>query len=763
MLSSNGVLLSDPVEKLREWRAFFFGIGNAADDMPEEARLGNSLDAAFKQRIEDKVRDLLRRAAVSNSDLDAPFTMLELRQALGKLRRRTAVGPDGVPNAFLKLMGPHALQATLLLFNRIWISGTWPEAWREGLLVPLFKNSGTRLNMGDYRPITLTSCVAKLFENILLARLTSWADAAQTICEEQAGFRAGRSTLEHLFVLHEVIGARRESKQRTFLAFLDARRAYDRVWRDGLRLKLWKGGMQGRMFRFLDSMLGDVRRRVVVDGFESEPFSASVGLAQGAVLSPLLYAVFINELAEVLRSKSLGVVAWGRRIPLLLYADDIVLLADSPEQLQQMLDVASTYAHSWQFRFNTKPGKSNVVVVPSSKANLQAAERAAFRMADGPLHLSQEYKYLGVESGKTGAGCWNSFLSRVSRSALGKVHKLAYAVGSGDRPLRLDTAVHLFNAYVRPSWEYACGLWGAMLSKAGVDTLEKIQATFAKRVLQLGTSKVAHSYLRAELGLWPVELRVLQATLLLFGQLSRMPRSRLASHVFHNRCADVASGEGSRGKYSWCVVAKEALETEGFDGAWRSLTVPDRWSTLVKRHCRQRFRAAAQADVRAHHSLELFQRVSTFSGVESWLNIEQRHPGKLLKVRLRAGALPLMVHVGVANLLKERRMRQCVMCDSGAVETEEHFVAECSFYRDLREGCKARLRRVLLAAGLSQQAEPDFLQLIAGSASSTLPTCVQLKAEKCAWDFLRLAWRQRELIWQRVCVPGNPWRLPAPR
>jgi hypothetical protein len=299
-----------------------------------------------------------------------------------------------------------------------------------------------------------------------------------------------------------------------------------------------------------------------------------------------------------------------------------------------------------------------------------------------------------------------------------------------------------------------------MLSKAGVDTLEKIQATFAKRVAAWHLQ--SRSLLFACGGLWPVELRVLQATLLLFGQLSRMPRSRLASHVFHNRCADVASGEGSRGKYSWCVVAKEALETEGFDGAWRSLTVPDRWSTLVKRHCRQRFRAAAQADVRAHHSLELFQRVSTFSGVESWLNIEQRHPGKLLKVRLRAGALPLMVHVGVANLLKERRMRQCVMCDSGAVETEEHFVAECSFYRDLREGCKA-LRRVLLAAGLSQQAEPDFLQLIAGSASSTLPTCVQLKAEKCAWDFLRLAWRQRELIWQRVCVPGNPWRLPAPR
>src|SRR6185437_16625269 len=106
---------------------------------------------------------------------------------LAKLRRRSAVGPDGVPNAFLKLMGPTAQQATLLLFNRIWLSGRWPDDWREALVVPLFKNSGLRNNMGDYRPITLTSCVAKLFEHMLLHRLSEWADSAGLLCDEQAG------------------------------------------------------------------------------------------------------------------------------------------------------------------------------------------------------------------------------------------------------------------------------------------------------------------------------------------------------------------------------------------------------------------------------------------------------------------------------------------------------------------------------------------------------------------------------------------------
>ena len=281
------------------------------------------------------------------------------------------------------------------------------------------------------------------------------------------------------------------------------------------------------------------------------------------------------------------------------------------------------------------------------------------------------------------------------------------------------------------------------------------------RALQLGSAKVAHAYLRAELGLWPVQLRVLQSTLLLFGQLKVMPASRLAAHVFRNRCAEVQSGDAQLGKYSWCVVAKQALEAEGFGQFWLQ-PLPRRWPALVKRHCKVKLKSSTRAEVHAHHSLELLNRVSSFSGVEDWLKIEVRHPGRALKVRLRAGALPLMVHVGVANNLKDRSLRQCVMCRTGEVETEAHFVADCPYYQDLRERCLVRLQGLFDAAGESQP-RLDFLELIAGSGSSKLPASVRVKAEKCAWDFLRLAWRRRDLIWQRVCLDGNPWRLPAPR
>src|SRR4051812_42924046 len=123
------------------------------------------------------------------------------------------------------------------------------------------------------------------------------------------------------------------------MAFLDVRRAYDRVWRDGLLYQLLKAGLSGNMVTMLRSMLQTTKRRVVVQGQHSDDVDVTVGLPQGAVLSPLLYALFINGLATELKKRHLGSTPFGRWAGILLYADDIVLIADSAKELQAMLDV----------------------------------------------------------------------------------------------------------------------------------------------------------------------------------------------------------------------------------------------------------------------------------------------------------------------------------------------------------------------------------------------------------------------------------------
>ena len=476
--------------------------------------------------------------------LDRPFERVEIDSAINALRRFTAAGPDQIPNAFLKLLGPVAREALLVLFNRIWASGKWPQDWREAVVVPIFKK-GNRADPADYRPICLTSCVSKLFERVLLDRLSAWSERLGVLAEEQAGFRAGRSTLDQLFILHEVCGQRKERKLPSFLAFLDIRRAYDRVWKAGLELRLWEAGIRGQMFDFLCSMLNSNSvRRVAINGGLSDPFEATIGLAQGAVLSPLLFCIFINGLRDALSAKGLGVKFGDRRISLLLYADDVVLIAKSPEQLQQMLDIVSDYAKRWRFRLNTKPGKSNVVPVPASKRNLARCDAANLHVSDGPLHTSKDYRYLGIEFGSPGKRAWNAYIHRVYKSACDRVNQLCYAASRGRYPLSVKSLCQLFNGYVRPSAEYAQALWGSMLNKECEKLLSAVDRLFCKKVLRFHPeSRVSTAYLRAELGLLPSHLRAQRASLRLFGHLSSLGPSRLAGYVFQTRWLESQDNE----------------------------------------------------------------------------------------------------------------------------------------------------------------------------------------------------------------------------
>jgi Reverse transcriptase (RNA-dependent DNA polymerase) len=155
--------------------------------------------------------------------------------------------------------------------------------------------------------------------------------------------------MDQIFTLHEILASRRERRSHTFMAFLDARHAYDRVWRDGLLYRLVQCGVNGRMLRFLNSMLSATNRHVAAHGTRSAEFTTTVGLPQGAVLSPLLYAIFINALVDDLKARKLGVDVFGRKVGILLYADDIVLIAESAERCKRC----------WTAHRSTRPGGSS--------------------------------------------------------------------------------------------------------------------------------------------------------------------------------------------------------------------------------------------------------------------------------------------------------------------------------------------------------------------------------------------------------------------
>ena len=123
--------------------------------------------------------------------------------------------------------------ALVVLINVIWKSDVLPDIWKLVKIVPIFKG-GDECELGDYRGITLLSVISKVMEALVYERLVKYIERSNGLLDEQWGFREGRSTIDLIFMVSEILEKRRENKKKTFICFIDVIKAYDTVWVDGL-------------------------------------------------------------------------------------------------------------------------------------------------------------------------------------------------------------------------------------------------------------------------------------------------------------------------------------------------------------------------------------------------------------------------------------------------------------------------------------------------------------------------------------------------
>ena len=168
-------------------------------------------------------------------------------------------------------------------------------------------------------------------------------------------FRKKRSTVDQLLALTDLVVTRTKLNQSTFTAFVDFKKAYDFINRDKLWKRLFESGISGKMLNAIMSLYKSVSSCVRVNTFKTEWFNVHSGLRQGCILSPLLFNLYINDLAKYIKRLNIG----DEKICILLYADDIVLLAETANDLQVLLDAL----HDWccTHDMNIDSMKSNIV------------------------------------------------------------------------------------------------------------------------------------------------------------------------------------------------------------------------------------------------------------------------------------------------------------------------------------------------------------------------------------------------------------------
>jgi hypothetical protein len=264
------------------------------------------------EKDKDRVQDLrLREHACTTSIalFEDEFTQSELIRAMKKLKLRKSPGPDKIHNEMLIHLGSVGKAVILHLINKSWNEGALPRTWRNATITPILKKGKTADKVQNYRPISLTSCLGKLAEQMINHRLYWWLEAANVFNNSQAGFRAGQRTDDQLFRLSQRIADGFQGGKHTTAIFVDLQQAYDRVWRKGLLWKMHDAGIHGKMYRWVKMSLSDRTIQTKVHNGISSKQMLEEGLPQG---SPLSCTLFLNDLPkELLTEKALyaGILA----------------------------------------------------------------------------------------------------------------------------------------------------------------------------------------------------------------------------------------------------------------------------------------------------------------------------------------------------------------------------------------------------------------------------------------------------------------------
>ena len=236
-----------------------------------------------------------------------------------------------------------------LLFSAMLRHGTVPQSMSLSTIIPIPKNRRKCLNDSSiYRGIALGSLLGKVLDNILLCDNVNILQTS----DMQFGFKSKHSTTQCTFVLNEVIDYYLRHDSSIYLVLLDASQAFDRVQYVKLFRLLVKRGICPLTARLLAHMYTSQLIRVSWNGHVSNPFTTSNGVKQGAILSPILFCVYIDVLLLQLERSKFGCYIGSRFCGSFGYADDICILAPSRKATQSMLDICQKVASEYDIKFN---------------------------------------------------------------------------------------------------------------------------------------------------------------------------------------------------------------------------------------------------------------------------------------------------------------------------------------------------------------------------------------------------------------------------
>ena len=365
----------------------------------------------------------------------------------------------------------------------------------------------------SYRPISLTSCTFKLFERVVLGRLTYFLEQQDILSPVQAGFRSGRSTIDQVLLLSQSIAdSFHQSKPgaRTVLATVDCAKAFDSVWHSALLSKLLSLYLSLCFVEWIRSYLSDCRSKVRICNSYSRPFRLRRGVPQGSVLGPVLFSLYINDLPTFLPAS----------VKTSLYADDLAIWAFSPSVecatsvVQAALNRLVEWSSKWRLPLNPLKCETSFFSLDPYQSRIQQS----LHILNTLLKFNPNPTFLGVTFDRTLS--FKHHVLSLRKKFHSRFRGFRSIPSASWGPLK-ESFCTLYNAFIRPILTYASPGWFPFSSPTHITSVERMHRSFC-RVITGCLSSTLIPLLHIEALLPPLRVTLTHQSLSFFKRALRL-------------------------------------------------------------------------------------------------------------------------------------------------------------------------------------------------------------------------------------------------
>ncbi len=409
---------------------------------------------------------------IDQTDEIKPITVDEIKETLREMKNGKAAGPGNIPIELIK-NGPTILLEILTeICNKCMIGKEdIPEDWNLAYISSLHKKGDKKL-CKNYRGISVLSSMGRLYGRLIKKRI----EDQYREMEDQSGFRAGRSCIDNIFVLQQIIEKRTSRNLPTHIVFIDLEKAYDTVPLKTLFETLTKADLSKIYIEAIMNMYRNAKGAIKMRNTISDPFPVTKGLRQGCSLSPTLFKIYIQEALTNWRRKctQMGIKIGNSYLTSLFFADDQVIIANDEEDMDYMIRKLTAEYEEWGLTINLN--KTEYLKIKDEEKDDQ--------LSITKIKKCDEFKYLGSVITKEGTS------QRDIRNKVQQGRKITQTLNSllWSPKIKLQTKMTLYTAVVETILTYGSECW--QMTEKSKRQLEVVEMDYLRRACRI--SKLEH-------------------------------------------------------------------------------------------------------------------------------------------------------------------------------------------------------------------------------------------------------------------------------